>query len=621
MTDRTAHPDRRGLSTRDVLTVLFKHQRAIAVIFVAVVAAVSLTMAPVYEAGAALLVKFGREYVYRPELGEQRPLISVTPEEVLNSEVEIFISEDLVQEAVRRIGVERLHPRRFAFLPAPTPALADAVASFRKQLRVEAVRRSSVLQVSFQHRDPRLAAEAVNLLLDLYRDKHLQMFGDEKTEFLQAQLATHHERLRQSQLRLEAFREAHGAFSYTEQMTALLRRRAELETAEQDARLQLVESRQNSGALRRELGTTHPPDVSTGIARERIRASADATTQESRIAGVAGVLAEIDARIKELDGSQVELQDIQRELAENERNYRAYQAKLEETRVASALNQQKLSNISVIHAASVPSTPIRPRKAVNLAVGALLGLLTGLGWAFGAEHLRQGVSTPERVEQRLRLPVLATTGEAAEPPPPDNVSPLPVVVREGAPPCGPALPLEREMLLLHQGLEAALRAGSGRVIQFAGTAGGDGAGEIVQAFARVVTARLGRSVLVLRASAPEPEAAAPGPVAGPLPVLPFTPPSFTLPAVFDAATVERLFAGVRQRFDLVLVDAGPALDPGGLALAGNADGVVLVVDAGRTRWPVAMKAREAIEGGGGSVLGVVLSKRRFYIPDAIYRRL
>jgi Mrp family chromosome partitioning ATPase len=46
-----------------------------------------------------------------------------------------------------------------------------------------------------------------------------------------------------------------------------------------------------------------------------------------------------------------------------------------------------------------------------------------------------------------------------------------------------------------------------------------------------------------------------------------------------------------------------------------------VLEAEKTRWPVAENTKQMIEKNGGKVLGVVLNKRQFYIPDFIYRRL
>jgi Mrp family chromosome partitioning ATPase len=75
-------------------------------------------------------------------------------------------------------------------------------------------------------------------------------------------------------------------------------------------------------------------------------------------------------------------------------------------------------------------------------------------------------------------------------------------------------------------------------------------------------------------------------------------------------------------FDWVLADIGP-IEPAGrtAAMAGCADGVVLVVAANATRRAVALKVKEDIVAAGGRVLGAVLAERTFPIPEVIYRRL
>ena len=57
------------------------------------------------------------------------------------------------------------------------------------------------------------------------------------------------------------------------------------------------------------------------------------------------------------------------------------------------------------------------------------------------------------------------------------------------------------------------------------------------------------------------------------------------------------------------------------ALAFRMDGVVLVVESEKTRWEVAENASKLIKRGNGNVIGVVLNKRRFHIPEWIYKRL
>jgi Mrp family chromosome partitioning ATPase len=56
-------------------------------------------------------------------------------------------------------------------------------------------------------------------------------------------------------------------------------------------------------------------------------------------------------------------------------------------------------------------------------------------------------------------------------------------------------------------------------------------------------------------------------------------------------------------------------------LSAIADGVVLVVQAGRTKRPVLSRAVELVGKAGGRVLGCVLNRRQLEIPEFIYRRL
>jgi Mrp family chromosome partitioning ATPase len=79
---------------------------------------------------------------------------------------------------------------------------------------------------------------------------------------------------------------------------------------------------------------------------------------------------------------------------------------------------------------------------------------------------------------------------------------------------------------------------------------------------------------------------------------------------------------LRQRFDLILIDSPPATtSPDGLALSSKVDGIVLVVEAEKTRWPVAESTKNRILSSGGKILGIVLNKRRYHIPDFVYKRL
>ena len=78
----------------------------------------------------------------------------------------------------------------------------------------------------------------------------------------------------------------------------------------------------------------------------------------------------------------------------------------------------------------------------------------------------------------------------------------------------------------------------------------------------------------------------------------------------------------KRKYQTIVVDCPPLSgSSGALLLATKADGVVLVVEARRVRHEVLNRALAQIEETGARLLGVVLNKRRFPIPNFIYRLL
>jgi capsular exopolysaccharide synthesis family protein len=90
----------------------------------------------------------------------------------------------------------------------------------------------------------------------------------------------------------------------------------------------------------------------------------------------------------------------------------------------------------------------------------------------------------------------------------------------------------------------------------------------------------------------------------------------------DKGKFAEFIASMRSRFEYVLLDsAAVGLNPEPTVLCDKVDAVVLVVRHGSTRREVVRKSKEMIERAGGRILGVVLNKRKFPIPEFLYRRL
>ncbi len=206
--------------------------------------------------------------------------------------------------------------------------------------------------------------------------------------------------------------------------------------------------------------------------------------------------------------------------------------------------------------------------------------------------------------------------------------------------------MEEELLGLYKNIEILLPHSSKKVIQFIGSKQGEGASTIVREFARVAATRIGMSVLLLDADRLQPsqhlhfkvtsgytwqEAIRDG--ESPEKVLHrvgetslFLGPSANTnaytPEIFDSPRFAGFWETLWQQFDLILVDSPPlGSSPDGLAIAPRVSGVVLVVEAEKTRWQIVRNSKERITKVGGNVLGIVFNKRRYYIPELIYKHL
>jgi len=79
---------------------------------------------------------------------------------------------------------------------------------------------------------------------------------------------------------------------------------------------------------------------------------------------------------------------------------------------------------------------------------------------------------------------------------------------------------------------------------------------------------------------------------------------------------------LRVSFDNILIDCGSLKDSTDAAMLGSSvDGVVIVVNAGESRRDEILNSQRMIETAGGKFLGFVLNKRRYPVPEWLYKRL
>jgi protein-tyrosine kinase len=79
---------------------------------------------------------------------------------------------------------------------------------------------------------------------------------------------------------------------------------------------------------------------------------------------------------------------------------------------------------------------------------------------------------------------------------------------------------------------------------------------------------------------------------------------------------------MRVAFDNILIDCRSLrVSSEAAVLSSTVDGVAVVVEAGQTRRDEILNAQRTIENAGGKFLGFVLNKRRYPVPEWLYKRL
>ena len=211
---------------------------------------------------------------------------------------------------------------------------------------------------------------------------------------------------------------------------------------------------------------------------------------------------------------------------------------------------------------------------------------------------------------------------------------------------GKSATLREKMLAVYQTIYTTLPSDHACVVAFMASKPGEGASTLVRAFSRFVSAEMGKRVLLLDAdhgfglheeafgiklnttcesaiTEGNPVEDALMPVAGnTLQLGCLAAPGTSLPGFTSSPAFRDVFAHLRSSFDLILLDTPPVQESSdALLLMPEIDGIVMVIEAEKTRWQVAGNACAKLKKQGGTVLGVILNKRRHYIPQAIYKLL
>jgi uncharacterized protein involved in exopolysaccharide biosynthesis/Mrp family chromosome partitioning ATPase len=763
----------REKSLRDFYYVVFRHKWKALLFFVVVATAVTVgtfTAPEIYESQAKLLVKPGRESLaVDPTVPEGRIIsISRQMEEQLNSELEILRNRILVENVVDAVGPEKLLKQaaegtdsRIARSKVPQKMLhkvgvalrtvkavpanilqslgivdvlqprEKAIQQVSKNMHVEALRKSNVIQITFESQSPELARNTLQGLIDSYLEHHVQVyqtggsyeFFKEQTENLSSELEATEEALR-------TFKNTANVGALAEQRSVTIQQYGDLQRQIRDVDTQLAASEATVYYLERTLGQTPqtiPMEQVTGRPnyfmdnarlrllelrlrekelltkysensrqvrdlREQIR-RAEATvgdeqpTRTERKTGInssyqqleldllqerarlASLQKQKEALSKQVAATQEDLRllnDTEMKLAQLERrraiveqNYRAYVDKLEETRISQGLEREKISNIAIVQPATMPILPTKPNKTLTLTIGLFLGLFGALALSLTSEHLDHSIRTPEDVQEKLQLPSLgsiprsklnvvhpALQGEAC--------GKLAVKVIKAASRDWriPERLREHYDTFLEHLLSVCDRSQQGAcTIAVMGCYRGEGVSTVAANLAAALAQQDDGGVLLMDANAHHPsvhrifgarltpgltDALAAGSNGGNgdkndspffhraanLDLLTAGSANGSTRKTLKPEALSQFLASAKQSYRFVVIDM-PALstDSSTVRLASMCDAAVIVVEAERLRWEVIQEAKKQLTMSQVNILGVLVNKRRFPVPEWLYRTL
>lgn len=358
---------------------------------------------------------------------------------------------------------------------------------------------------------------------------------------------------------------------------------------------------------------------------------------DARLAVIGRRLDQLTEEAAELRGRQSRFPDLQSRLEQMEQQKEmvdeTHQFLLSQLFQADIVRGSVTPYVEVIDPA-VGVRPLQPRGKVNVFLGALLGLILGVGAAFFLEYLDRTVRTSSDVESLLGIPVLGVIprlrrlgdggGDRASP----GGKPLPMVV--ALDPVDPAAEAYRNLrmnLMFMSTEEDPIRT-----VLFSSPGPDEGKSTTALNFA-VMLAQRGERVLLLDADLRRPalhrsldllrepgltnllvgdvearEAIRPN-VLPNLDVLPSGPFPPNPSELLSSGAMIRLLEEFEERYAHVIVDSPPVLAVTDSAiLADHTDGVVLVLRSGETEQRAAERSVEQLRRLDVRIFGAVLNE-------------
>jgi len=216
----TSGNTRREATVRDILMPLFRRRRLLILTFCGVVLgaiAATFLLSSQYEASMEILVNRDRmdPVVTTEQFSQTAPVAPALTEEDINSEVELLQSADLLEKVVlaNKLQDKEKNSIWAKLMPKQDEAtyVSKAVKHLGKRLKVDAVKKTNMIAVTYQSSDPQLAYGVLNTLSTVYLEKHVTVHRPVGSyDFFARETDKYQKALQDSEVRLANFGREEG---------------------------------------------------------------------------------------------------------------------------------------------------------------------------------------------------------------------------------------------------------------------------------------------------------------------------------------------------------------------------------------------------------------------------
>jgi polysaccharide biosynthesis protein PslE len=223
------------VTPRGLLGIFFRHWFKFALVFLfffGTATAYCVIATPKYMSEAKLLVKFAGNQASRQDALPTSTISAQQLErkEVVNSQISVLQSKDLIRDVLHTLGIERIYPTLAA--GTEPAALQDAAERrFAYDFNAEAEKDADVIDLTVINPDAAVGAQTLQTMINKFITMQSKIYQSGQLGFLQQQMTQARNKLEQARAAVRNFKAAAGISSLDEERSLLLKQQSDVRIA------------------------------------------------------------------------------------------------------------------------------------------------------------------------------------------------------------------------------------------------------------------------------------------------------------------------------------------------------------------------------------------------------